>query len=295
MKREYRFVAADLRAEEDAGKKFIAGYAAKFNRKSVDLGWFREIVKPGAFSRSLREKADVRMLINHDANMILGRTSSGTLSLREDEVGLKFRCELPDTSYARDLRESISRGDISQCSFGFVIRKWAWTEEDDEGDTLRELMDVDLFDTSAVTFPAYPDTEVGNSRTVEMRANFPDGLPEDIEAHDNRGSARLTKKVDGEDLSAHDFIVAQKADDTSTWHLPWHFSTEEKTVSHLRNALARFNQVKGLSDAEKSKAWTKLVHLCKAHDIEVTEEKSAPLDLETAKAKTRLAEISLTI
>jgi HK97 family phage prohead protease len=293
MKREYRFVAADLRAEEDGGKKFIAGYAAKFNRKSDDLGWFREIIKPGAFTRSLREKADVRMLINHDANMILGRTASGTLTLREDEVGLKFRCELPDTTYARDLRESIGRGDISQCSFGFIIRKQAWTQEDDEGDTLRELMDVDLFDTSAVTFPAYPDTEVQSSRSLEMRFKFPDGLPEDIEA---RASARMTKRVDGEDLSAHDFIIAQKADDTATWHLPWHFSTEEKTVSHLRNALARFNQVKGLSDAEKSKAWTKLVHLCKAHDIEVSdEEKSAPLGLEQAIAATRTAEISLTL
>jgi HK97 family phage prohead protease len=295
MKREFRFVNAELRAEKVGEKRVITGYAAKFNKKSDDLGGFREIIKPGAFSRSLKEGADVRMLINHDANRVLGRTAANTLDLEEDNVGLKFRCELPDTSYARDLSESVNRGDISQCSFGFITRKQAWVQDkdaDEEDCYTRELHDVDLFDTSAVTFPAYPDTEVqhGRSFTVTEIRMFPDGVPEDIA--ERRGSAHLTKKVAGEDLSAHDFVIAQDPNKTETWHLPWHFSTEEKTKSHLRDALARFNQVKGLSDSEKSKAWSKLVHLCKAHDIEVNEEKSAALDLETAKARTRLAEIT---
>ena len=177
MKREFRFVKAELRTEAADGKRFISGYAAKFNQMSSDLGFFREVIRPGAFTRTLKS-ADVRMLINHDPNLILGRNKSGTLSLSEDETGLKFRCELPDTTYAKDLRESISRGDISQCSFGFTVNRQAWIDDKEEEDGLvRELLDVDLFDTSAVTFPAYPDTEVQNTRS------FPDGLPADIQEH----------------------------------------------------------------------------------------------------------------
>ena len=174
----------EVRAETDGEKKFISGYAAKFNKPSEDFGWFREIIKPGAFGRTLREGADVRMLINHDPNLILGRTKASTLQLSEDETGLKFRCDMPDTSYARDLHVSIARGDISQCSFGFITRKQVWVEETDPEDPdemniTRELHDVDLFDTSAVTYPAYPDTEV-HDRALEMRDFFPNGLPKDV-------------------------------------------------------------------------------------------------------------------
>lgn len=290
MKREFRFVNAELRAEKVGEKRFIVGYAAKFDKLSEDLGWFREIIKPGAFKRTLGEGADVRMLVNHDPTLILGRTKAGTLDLKEDETGLHFRCELPDTSAARDLQVSVDRGDISQCSFGFIPRVTKWQENNskDNQDLIRELHDVDLFDTSAVTFPAYPDTEV-SSRAIEIRM-FPDGKPEDVpELRD----AHLTKKVDGEDLSAHDFIIAQKADDTSTWHLPWHFSTEAKTLSHLRDALSRFDQVQGLSDAEKKTAWNKLVHLCKAHGIDVSEKKAIDIDLAKARIRTLEASTSL--
>jgi len=81
-----------------------------------------------------------------------------------------------------------------------------------------------------------------------------------------------TKRVDGEDLPASAFLIVLDKDDTSTWNLPWRFSTEEKTVAHLRNALARFNQLKDVPEDVKAKAWKRLVGLCKKHGIEVSDD-----------------------
>jgi ATP-dependent protease ClpP protease subunit len=83
-----------------------------------------------------------------------------------------------------------------------------------------------------------------------------------------------TKEVDGEHLTAGDFVYVGNADDTSTWSLPWHFSTEEKTQSHLRDALARFDQDEMIPDAHKPEAYAKLVRLCGEHDIEVSKKKN---------------------
>lgn len=89
-----------------------------------------------------------------------------------------------------------------------------------------------------------------------------------------------TKKVDGENLTPDDFIYIGDPEDTSTWHLPWRFSTEEKTVSHLRDALARFSQA-GIPPTKKAAAYDKLVKLCKEHGIEVSKESlSAKADAE---------------
>lgn len=160
MKREARFIShAELRTTSDGQ---ITGYAAVFNSLSEDLGGFRERIIPGAFRRTIKT-ADVRALINHDPNLVLGRTSAGTLTLEEDANGLKFACKMPAISYASDLMVSIRRGDISQCSFGFSMVEDRWN-----GD-IRELVDVDLFDVSAVTYPAYPDTSV---QARELREKF---------------------------------------------------------------------------------------------------------------------------
>jgi ATP-dependent protease ClpP protease subunit len=84
-------------------------------------------------------------------------------------------------------------------------------------------------------------------------------------------SGPKTKRVDGEDLTWDDFVIALDHDDPDTWHLPWHFSSIEKTKAHLRDALARFNQVEGLTTEQKHEAYTKLVHLCKKYGIHVSE------------------------
>ncbi len=144
-------------ASGDGESKKIVGYAAVFNSLSQPMFGFREIIRPGAFKKTIRE-ADVRALMNHDPNYVLGRTSSRTLRLSEDEKGLKYTIDPPDTSFARDLMVSIERGDVNQSSFGFRTVKDAWTGEGDK--LTRELIEVKLFDVSAVAFGAYLQTEV---------------------------------------------------------------------------------------------------------------------------------------
>ena len=111
----------EMRQMEDQSAT-VEWYPAVFNAFSEDLGGFREIITPGAFQSALKS-SDVRALINHDSTLILGRAKSGTLTLQEDERGLKAVVKMPDTSYARDLKESIERGDIDQGSFGFTLEE----------------------------------------------------------------------------------------------------------------------------------------------------------------------------
>ena len=106
------FTVNEFRATEDNGIQKIIGYAALFNVWSQDMGGFVETIEPGAFTRSLQNGADVRAVINHDPNLILGRSKSGTLTLTEDDIGLRVEIVPPDTQYARDLMTSIKRGDI---------------------------------------------------------------------------------------------------------------------------------------------------------------------------------------
>ena len=154
MNKEIRSCVAELRADEHDGK--IRGYAAVFDSLSEDLGGFREQIAHGAFSDTLG--ADVRALWNHDANFVLGRTTSGTLTLREDSHGLAIEIDPPDTQQAKDLLISIRRGDVSQMSFGFYTQDDAWEQRD--GENIRTLRKVELFDVSPVTYPAYQDTSV---------------------------------------------------------------------------------------------------------------------------------------
>ena len=144
----------------------LEGYAAKFNTWSEDLGGFREQIKPGAFDRALREKQDVRMLLNHDPSIVLGRWKAGTIGLKADSTGLHFHCVLPDTQDGRDVHTLVKRGDVTQCSFAFKIpdggQQWYHATEEGTGKKFdaRFVTDLDLFDVSVVTYPAYEDTEV---------------------------------------------------------------------------------------------------------------------------------------
>jgi HK97 family phage prohead protease len=177
MRKETRIISTEVRASKDAGKPIIEGYAAVFNARSQDLGGFIETVKPGAFRRAIENKSDVRALVNHDPSLLLGRTKSGTLKLWEDEKGLKFRCELPDTQYAKDVYTSIERGDMDQCSFSFKAVKQTWGEaRTDDGNWIatRDLEDVDVYDVSAVTYPAYEET------SLVARTRWSDAVPAEV-------------------------------------------------------------------------------------------------------------------
>lgn len=148
-------------AESEGSLPIIEGHAAVFDSLSQELGRmfpFKEKIQRGAFKDSL-EKDDIRALWNHDPNYVLGRNRANTLELSESEKGLKVRIQPPDTAWARDLVTSIKRGDISQMSFGFTVEKEDWTVEN--GEDIRTLRQVKLFDVSPVTFPAYLQTDVG--------------------------------------------------------------------------------------------------------------------------------------
>jgi HK97 family phage prohead protease len=127
----------------------------------------REKIAPGAFSRTLAEKADVRALVDHDPSKIIGRTKSRTLKLDENSKGLKVEIKPADTQAGRDILKSVERGDVDQMSFGFRTVKDEW-EDHKDGTATRTLVDVDLFDVSPVTFPAYADTTIA-ARSLELR------------------------------------------------------------------------------------------------------------------------------
>jgi HK97 family phage prohead protease len=162
--RQVRTITAELRT---AGDEFaLVGFAATYNSWSKDLGGFREQIKPGAFTRSIQEKADVKALFNHAPDHILGRTKSGTLTLQDTPRGLRFRCQLDKNSQKhQDVHAAVKRGDIDECSFAFTVPTGgqSWTEgmdpDTNQRTQLRTLTDVDLIDVSVVTYPAYNETD----------------------------------------------------------------------------------------------------------------------------------------
>ena len=140
---------------EENGKQTIAGYAARFNALSEDLGGFREQIAPGAFANSIKDR-DILALWSHDSSAPLGRTSNGTLRLAENNRGLRFELDLPDTQAGRDCYALVKRGDIKGMSFGFGVKKDNWQQT---GDLVqRTLEEVDLREVSPVAWPAYPQT-----------------------------------------------------------------------------------------------------------------------------------------
>lgn len=147
----------ELRAAPDGSKSpgTIVGYAAVFGKFSEDLGYFREKIAPGAFSGCMGQ--DVRALKNHDPSFLLGRSTSKTLRMVEDEFGLKVEIDLPDTQVGRDVAVEVGRGDMDGQSFSFTTDIDQW---DYSGDVpIRTLIKVrTLFDVGPVTYPAYTDT-----------------------------------------------------------------------------------------------------------------------------------------
>lgn len=144
-----------------SGRRLI-GYAARFGVEAR-IGGFRERIAPGAFAASLASGSDILALVDHDPKSLLGRTKTGTLTLREDDLGLAFDLQLPDTRAAADILALAERGDLGGMSFGFVATDDDWSGE------LRELRGVHLHEISVVqSWPAYEQTEVN----VRSRSQF---------------------------------------------------------------------------------------------------------------------------
>ena len=160
--RESRHLTAklcELRAADDSDAPVIEGYAARFDVLSEDLGFGREVIKPGAFKRSLNNSGnEVVALWQHLDEYPLARRSAGNLDLEEDDIGLRVQIRPDKTSYALDLAASIRGGTVKHMSFGFRTIEDAWRTED--GEAVRDLIEAQLFDVSPVTTPAYPQTDV---------------------------------------------------------------------------------------------------------------------------------------
>jgi HK97 family phage prohead protease len=155
--REFPLAGIELRYAAGPGVIRLLGHAAIFDAVA-DLGRHRERIARGAFKDTIAND-DIRALINHNPQYVLGRTRARTLKLAEDDKGLAVTIDLPDTSYARDLVESIRRGDVSGMSIGFTALDDV-VEEDADGAMVRTLKRVKLHDVSPVTFPIYPQTDM---------------------------------------------------------------------------------------------------------------------------------------
>ena len=170
MKPEIRSFSLEGLTSSPEGK--LSGHAAVFNSLSRRMGGFREKIAETAFDKAIAEEQDVRALWNHDANFVLGRTKSKTLTISKDARGLLVEITPPDSQWARDCIASVVRGDVDQMSFQFRTIKDHWEEVGDE--IIRTLIEVDLYDVSPVTFPAYEDTD------LQLRSL--DGVPEEFRA-----------------------------------------------------------------------------------------------------------------
>jgi len=157
VERRVNTVEFDVRnGEASSDGMSFTGYAAVFNSPSEPLP-FTEVIKEGAFKRSLKSRNEIKLFMNHNTDVVLGSTRAGTLKLTEDSRGLLAQAELPDTSAGRDLSVLMKRGDVSSMSFGFSVppKGDAWSQD---GST-RELHQVRLHEVSIVTgFPAYEAT-----------------------------------------------------------------------------------------------------------------------------------------
>lgn len=144
---------------ETTQNRTIRGYALKWGTRSNDLGGFVETLEPESLAKT--DLTDVRAFIDHEPSKIIGRTTSGTLRLDVNDIGLRFEVDVPKTSYGDDLLEMVNRGDITGCSFGMVVPDGGakWTKEN--GTYLRSITEISrLWEISIVTMPAYEDTNV---------------------------------------------------------------------------------------------------------------------------------------
>lgn len=167
---ETRIHSHEIRMSGEGNERNFVGMAALYNSESQDLGGFIEIIEPGFFDEAI-ENSDVRCLVNHDPNQLLGRTSSGTLELTLTDEGLGYNCTNPGTSFANDLAISVDRGDVRESSFGFTVKSEYYGDDEDgdrwefgpDGIWRRFLIPNGckrIFDVSPVTYPAYPQTSV---------------------------------------------------------------------------------------------------------------------------------------
>ena len=167
MKREFltRNITTTLTGQENDGARVISGFIP-YNQRSENMGFF-EYITPTAFNKTLADGSDVRALVNHNTDQLIGRVSNGSLKLESKEDGLYIECTLPDTQYARDAYELIKGGYNNGLSFGFSIINEDYAYED--GFEVHYLREVRLYEVSfAVSFPAYEGTNATVVRGIDL-------------------------------------------------------------------------------------------------------------------------------
>jgi hypothetical protein len=180
----------EIREATDGAGMTFSGYGAVFNSPSAPLP-FTERIAPGAFTRSLRSRNEIKLFVNHDSSRVLASKRAGTMRLSEDAYGLRVEADLPDTTDGRDMAVLIRRGDIDSMSFGFTVPQGgdSWSDDGQE----RELREVRLHEVSIVTgFPAYEAT------TASVRSL--DGLVDATGLEADKLNAAITALENGEKL-----------------------------------------------------------------------------------------------
>jgi HK97 family phage prohead protease len=185
--KEIRAIATsnfEIREKED-GKKFIEGYAIEWEQLSIPLGYwtkFREKFRKGAFSEYLSATdSDTKFLVGHNINIVLGRCKNNTLELKEDDKGLWFSLDLPNTTQGNDTHESVKRGDVDKISVGFKMISQEW-DETDETNIVRTVTKANLPEISLTAWPAYEQTSA-SARSID------DAYKEFKESHADKRTA----------------------------------------------------------------------------------------------------------
>jgi len=174
MKQERRTITGTVhaRAIGDGMPKEIGGIAAVVN-SVTDLGYFEEVITPGAFDYALSREYDIRCLFNHEAELILGRTKADTCKVFVNADGNLEYTWVPDYENPTHMSvvRSIMRGDITQSSFAFTIKEQTWTDSTKYGTMGKRTITMidELFDVSPVTYPAYAETEADARSIIKMR------------------------------------------------------------------------------------------------------------------------------
>jgi hypothetical protein len=167
----------ELRIGEAGQPSKLTGYAVVYNSLSADLGGFKERVLPGAFKTALSGGQDIRALVDHDPSKLLGRTSNNTLRLSEDDKGLRFEIDLPDTSYAKDAKALVDRKDVRGMSFGFTVPTGGQRLIKENNANIRELTNINLKEVTVTSIPAYGATSIESRVDPSIAAQFSEPTP----------------------------------------------------------------------------------------------------------------------
>lgn len=199
MKTEHRTMKMGTMAiREEGGKRYLEGHFAVFNQPYEVLPGWIETIAPGAFSKALASGKDIKVLWNHNPDIVMGSTAAHTASLWEDETGLPGRVEINELDQAaKDAYARVDRGDVTGCSFGFEISRMeeSW---DDDGTYRTRILEVDpLYEVSPCTFPAYTQTSI-SARAAKQLDQARERLKEARKEKRNQWREKMLSRLKGE-------------------------------------------------------------------------------------------------